>query len=189
MGCRNEYIQEWRRDWGAKKTTVASDSGNRGIPLVQPNGTVILPVDDPFQSGVLAFNSTNGGASWSAAVSVAPINRHGVSGGLRAPSLLAAQIDGAGKVYVAWADCSFRAGCASNDIVMSTSTNGTTWTTPSRIPIDAVSTKVNSGQVDAAAFDVSKGGLFRSFSKEGPGRYRLHTHIGAGQLTLLDSDD
>ncbi len=48
---------------------------------------------------------------------------------------------------------------------------------------------VNSGQVDAAAFDVSKGGLFRSFSQEGPGRYRLHAHIGAGQLTLLDSDD
>ncbi len=129
--------------WGAKKTTVASDSGNGGIPLVQPNGTVIVPIDDPFQSGVLAFNSTNGGVSWSAAVSVAPINRHGEAGGLRAPSLIAAQIDGAGKVYVAWADCSFRAGCASNDIVMSTSTNGTTWTTPSRIPIDAVSTKVD----------------------------------------------
>lgn len=129
--------------WSTKKTTAASDSGNGGIPLVQPNGTVIVPIDDPFQSGVLAFKSTNGGASWSAAVSVAPINGHRVSGGLRAPFLLAAQIDKAGKVYVAWADCSFRAGCASNDIVMSTSTNGTTWTTPTRIPIDAVSTKVD----------------------------------------------
>ena len=129
--------------WGAKKTTAASDSGNGGIPLVQPNGTVIVPIDDPFQGSVLAFKSTNGGASWLAAVSIAPINGHGVSGGLRAPFLPAAQIDGAGKVYVAWADCSFRAACASNDIVISTSTNGTTWTAPKRVPIDAVTTKAD----------------------------------------------
>ena len=48
---------------------------------------------------------------------------------------------------------------------------------------------VNTGQVDARAFEVSKGGLFRSFSKDGPGRYKLHTHVGAGQLSLVDSED
>ena len=48
---------------------------------------------------------------------------------------------------------------------------------------------VNTGQVDAPAFDVSKGGLFRSFSKEGPGRYRLHAHVGAGQLSLTESEN
>jgi hypothetical protein len=46
---------------------------------------------------------------------------------------------------------------------------------------------VNSGQVDAPAFNVSKGGLFRSFSQEGRGQYRLHAHVGAGQLTLNES--
>jgi len=48
---------------------------------------------------------------------------------------------------------------------------------------------VNTGEVDAPAFDVSKGGLFRSFSKEGPGRYRLHAHVGAGQLSLAESEN
>ena len=48
---------------------------------------------------------------------------------------------------------------------------------------------VNSGQVDAPAFKVSKGGLFRSFSQDGPGRYQLRAHVGAGQLSLTDSDD
>jgi hypothetical protein len=41
-------------------------------------------------------------------------------------------------MYVAWHDCRFRSGCSANDIVLSTSSNGTTWTAPVRIPIDAV---------------------------------------------------
>ncbi len=47
-----------------------------------------------------------------------------------------------------------------------------------------VDASVISGEVDAVAFGESHGGLFRSFRKEGTGRYRLHAHVGAGQLTL-----
>lgn len=47
-----------------------------------------------------------------------------------------------------------------------------------------VDASVSSGQLDAAAFDVSKGGLFRSFDHRGPGKYRIHAHVGAGQLEL-----
>jgi hypothetical protein len=47
-----------------------------------------------------------------------------------------------------------------------------------------VDASVNSGQVEAAAFNVSKGGLFRSFDQSGPGKYRLHAHVGAGQVDL-----
>jgi hypothetical protein len=43
---------------------------------------------------------------------------------------------------------------------------------------------VSSGELDAAAFNVNKGGLFRSFDHNGPGKYRLHAHVGAGQLDL-----
>jgi hypothetical protein len=130
------------KTWGVKKT-AGGFTGSGGIPLVQPNGTVIVPIDDPFFGSVMAFKSTNGGTSWTTPVAVANINASGVSGGMRAFPLVAAQIDGGGKVYVAWMDCSFRAGCSSNDIVMSTSTNGTTWTAPSRIPIDLVTSKVD----------------------------------------------
>ena len=48
---------------------------------------------------------------------------------------------------------------------------------------------VNTGEVDAPAFNVSKGGLFRSFSKEGSGRYRLHAHVGAGQLSITETEN
>ena len=43
---------------------------------------------------------------------------------------------------------------------------------------------VNTGEVNAMAFNISKGGLFRSFQKDGPGKYRLHAHVGAGELDL-----
>jgi len=47
-----------------------------------------------------------------------------------------------------------------------------------------VDASVNSGQIDALAFGVNKGGLFRSFDQRGPGKYRLHAHVGAGQVDL-----
>jgi hypothetical protein len=43
---------------------------------------------------------------------------------------------------------------------------------------------VLTGDLQAAAFNVSKSGLFRSFEQGGPGKYRLHVHVGAGQITL-----
>jgi len=131
------------KTWSAKKNTSGQFSGNGGLPLVQPNGTVIVPIDDPFLSSVLAFKSTNGGTSWSAPVTVTSIFEHGVAGGMRALPLVAAQMDAAGTVYVVWADCRFRSGCSSNDIVMSTSSDGTTWTAPARIPIDPVTSTVD----------------------------------------------
>ncbi len=128
--------------WSAK-LQAGGGFGNGGIPLVQPNGTVIVPIDDQFLSSTQAFKSTNGGTSWTAPVRISTINEHTVSGGMRALPELNAQMDAAGKVYVVWADCRFRSGCSSNDIVMSTSEDGTTWTTPVRIPIDAVSSTVD----------------------------------------------
>jgi len=47
-----------------------------------------------------------------------------------------------------------------------------------------VSASVNSGELDAPAFNVSKGGLFRSFNQTGSGKYVLHAHVGAGELDL-----
>lgn len=43
---------------------------------------------------------------------------------------------------------------------------------------------VTTGSIEASAFDVSKGGLFRSFDQHGPGKYRLHAHVMAGEIDL-----
>ena len=47
-----------------------------------------------------------------------------------------------------------------------------------------VDASVMAGDLSAAPFKVSKGGLFRSFKWNGPGAYSLHAHLLAGDLTL-----
>jgi hypothetical protein len=43
---------------------------------------------------------------------------------------------------------------------------------------------VRLGGVDAPIFKIVKGGFWRSFRTVGPGKYRLHAHVGVGDLTL-----
>ena len=127
--------------WGPALSTADHATGLGGQPLVQPNGTVVVPFTN---GGMYSFVSTNGGASWSAFSTISGyVPTHGEAGGFRSILLPSAEIDGAGKIYVTWMDCRFRSGCSSNDIVMSTSSDGMNWTSPARIPIDPVSSTVD----------------------------------------------
>jgi len=47
-----------------------------------------------------------------------------------------------------------------------------------------VDASVTTGGLEAPPFGESHGGLFRSFQKSGNGKYKLHAHVGAGDLTL-----
>jgi hypothetical protein len=47
-----------------------------------------------------------------------------------------------------------------------------------------VDASVNSGGLEAPPFGEDHGGLFRSFRKSGNGKYKLHAHVGAGDLTM-----
>jgi hypothetical protein len=129
---------------GGQTWSAAVNPGNNsnagglgGVPLVQPNGTVVVPMLEPFASEIEVFTSSDGGGSWSLPAQVSLVNQHQVAGGLRSDALPSAAMDAAGNVYVVWQDCSFRATCSSNDLVMSTSPDGVTWSAPARIPIDA----------------------------------------------------
>jgi hypothetical protein len=75
-------------------------------------------------------------------VTVATISSHTVAGNLRSGPLPSAEVDGAGRVYVVWQDSRFERGRA-NDIVMSTSSDGLTWSPVTRIPLDGVSSGVD----------------------------------------------
>jgi hypothetical protein len=126
--------------WGAAKATANDSFGIGGQPLVQPNGTVVVPIETEGQS---AFTSTNGGASWSAPVTIANIQWHQDEGGIRSGPLPSAAVDGAGSVWVVWEDCRFRSGCSTNDLVYSTSSDGVHWSAVKRIPIDATTSKLD----------------------------------------------
>ncbi len=162
--------------WGAALPTANGAHGIGGQPLVQPNGNVVVPyvgLDSPFFAFTIsAFMSTNGGASWSAPVLVSEADFHdpnpsdfavpsvGIRAGIPLPT---AEVDSSGTVYVVWSDCRFESSCAASDLVLSTSTDGTTWSTVKRIPIDPV----NSG------FDHFIPGLAVDRSTSGK-----HAHLG-----------
>jgi len=128
--------------WGPAMNTAGYDYGIGGQPLVLPNGTVVVSFAD-FSGGMSVFTSTNGGVSWNAAITIAYAPSRGEDGGLRSMGLPSAAIDGGGVIYVSWPDCSFRSGCAENDIVYSTSTDGTHWSGVKRVPIDPVTSTVD----------------------------------------------
>ncbi len=120
--------------WGAGLTTADHASGLGGQPLVQPGGTVVVPY---LGNNIAAFTSTNGGTSWTKSVTVGSANSHIEGGNLRSGPLPSAEIDGSGKVYVAWENCQFESGCKANDIVYSTSSDGVNWSATQRVPINA----------------------------------------------------
>jgi hypothetical protein len=126
--------------WGAATATANRSTGIGGVPLVQPNGTVVVPIET---SGISAFTSTNGGSTWSAPVTVANIQSHLDAGGIRSGPLPSAAVDGAGTVYVVWEDCRFRAKCSTNDLVFSTSADGIHWSAVGRIPIDPTTSTID----------------------------------------------
>jgi hypothetical protein len=47
-----------------------------------------------------------------------------------------------------------------------------------------VEASVGAGDISAAPFGEEHGGLFRSFTKSGSGKFTLYAHVGAGDLTL-----
>ena len=133
-------------NWGVAQTTANKAFGIGGQPLVQPNGTVIVPINGftRFNFLVMAFSSTNGGASWGPTIKIATVAFHHAAGGIRdSIPLPSAEIDASGKVYVVWQDCRFEAGCTASDLLLSTSTNGIVWSKLTRIPLDSVGSGVD----------------------------------------------
>ncbi len=128
--------------WGPIRTPADFPSGLGGQPVVQPDGTVVVPFSGNG-GAELSFRSTDGGTTWSSTTLIANVSEHGVAGNMRTFSLPSAEVAGDGRVYVAWQDCRFRSGCPANDIVYSSSTNGTTWSAVTRIPIDPTNSGID----------------------------------------------
>jgi hypothetical protein len=133
-------------NWGPAQMTGNKAFGIGGQPLVQPDGTVIVPIVGFTRHNFLinAFVSKNGGASWGPTHRVAVVAFRLPNGGIRATiPLPSAEMDASGKVYVVWSDCDFEPGCTASDLVFSTSTNGNVWSKVTRIPLDPVGSGVD----------------------------------------------
>jgi hypothetical protein len=128
--------------WGAAKHSSDGVGGSGAEPLVMLSGKVVVPF---LGFAMESFSSTDGGVSWGQSITIAQVNTFQGNSSLRSVGLPfpSTGIDKAGKIYVVWSDCSFRRNCSTNDLVLITSTNGTKWTPPARIPIDALSSTVD----------------------------------------------
>lgn len=132
--------------WGVPVANATPTDGIGGQPLVQPNGSVVVPIEtfiSQSSANMSAFVSTDGGQTWSAPITITGIQFHADAGGIRSGPLPSAAVDAAGTVWVVWEDCRFRSSCSTNDLVYSTSSDGVNWSAVTRIPIDDVSSAVD----------------------------------------------
>jgi hypothetical protein len=144
MAHNQQLHMAFSRDGGATWTQSKVPTAQAvigGQPLVQPSGKVIMPIQQ--LSKIVSFASTNGGTSFTGPTTIATLTYHTVAGNFRGAPNISAGIDGTGKVYAAWQDCRFIANCTANDIVYSSSADGTTWSAVTRIPIDSVTSGVD----------------------------------------------
>src|SRR5437764_8722829 len=106
-GNGNAFKPAYSRDGGL--TWTLSSTPNVGVigvqPLVLPNGKLIVIVDNPSETAVGVIPSGNGGVSFGSATTITSITAAVAPGNIRSSPLPSAEIDGAGKVYVARQDC------------------------------------------------------------------------------------
>lgn len=144
--CYAEYTDD------EKNITVSQSSDDGGVtwsapvragsvlvgtqPVVQPNGTLVVVAGDyrgenALTGAIVALRSTDGGVTWQR-FTVSDLQSADNSP-MRAIALPSLDVDSNGTIYAAWHDCRWRPTCTGNDIVLSTSTDGMTWTAPARV--------------------------------------------------------
>jgi hypothetical protein len=120
------------KTWSPIHFTTGPKANTEGlIPLIHPDGSITVIYDKTvgFNDFEVAQTSHNGGRTWSKPATVGQFLGSGVPD-LRTGGLPAAAIDpSTGKMYVVWQDTRFNPS-GLNDIVLSTSANGQTWTAP-----------------------------------------------------------
>src|SRR6059058_2796463 len=130
------YSRDGGLTWTLSRTPRVGVIGAQ--PLTLPNGNVVVPLDNASETAIGYTISTNGGAKFGNAFTISSITAAADPGNIRSGPLPSAEISGDGKIFVVWEDCRFRSGCTTNDLVYTTSTNGSTWSAVQRITTDTI---------------------------------------------------
>ena len=149
------------RTWSAAVTRRMPVTGV--IPVVQRDGRLVL-VFWSGRTGMVAVNSTDGGVTLDEPVLISAFNARNTRP-FRAPPLIAAELDGDGGILAAWQDCRFQAGCAGNDVVVSRSPDGRTWSRPARVTagrnavLPTIGVEAGTGRVAIAYYVIQPNGI------------------------------
>jgi hypothetical protein len=131
-------------------------------PVIRPDGTLVVVAGDyhgeeALSGSMIALRSIDGGASFTRIV-VSDLQAAD-NDPMRAIALPSVDVDSNGTIYAVWHDCRFRSSCTRNDMVLSTSADGTTWSAPVRIPLAPVSSGMSFFIPGVAADPARPGGL------------------------------
>ena len=137
---KNITVSQWSGDGGS---TWSAPTRASGIlvgtqPVTLPNGTLVTIAgnyagEQALTGTIESLRSTDGGTTFTRTTVSSLTSASNAP--MRAISLPSLAIDGSGTLFAAWADCRFRPSCGANDIVVSSSTDGVTWTAPARVPV------------------------------------------------------
>ena len=162
---KNITVSQWTTDggvtWSPPVTVTSVLVGTQ--PAVLADGTLVVIAGD-FRGSASTQGAISGARSIDGGVTFTPFSvsdfQAAKNDPMRAISLPSLEVDAAGTLFAAWADCRFRPGCAANDIVFSSSRDGgLTWSTPVRIPTAAFSSTQSSFIPGLAADPVRAGHL------------------------------
>jgi len=148
--------------WSAQ-VQVSQTDGVGAIPVVQPSGNLVL-VYLAQSRRIDSVVSRDGGAMFGPPVTVSAVTAHTESG-LRFFPLPSAAVDPSGRVSAAWHDCRFSPGCASNSVVVASSTDGVTWSGPAAATsgrdavLPAIGIDPTSGRAAIAYYTVRPAGI------------------------------
>ena len=139
---KGQTVSQFSNDGGATwSTPVRAGSILVGTqPVVRPDGTLVVVAGDyrgeaALAGSMVALRSTDGGATFTRIV-VSDLQAAD-NDPMRAIALPSVDIDSSGTIYAVWHDCRFRASCDRNDMVLSVSADGSSWSAPTRIPLAA----------------------------------------------------
>jgi hypothetical protein len=125
------------------------------VPVVRPNGDVVVPYWGA--RSIAGVVSRDGGVTFSRPFEIAQLRARDVPG-MRAITLPSATVDRTGRVHVVWHDCRFQPSCRANDVVISSSPDGTTWSAPRRVPTAPVAAARNAFVPAVAADTAARSG-------------------------------
>jgi BNR repeat protein len=116
-------------------------------PVIRPDGALVVVSGDyhgdaALNGAMVELRSTDGGATFTR--SIVSDLQSARNSPLRATSLPSVDVDSAGTIYAAWGDCRFRVACSRNDIVVSTSADGVSWSPPARVALAPASSDASS---------------------------------------------
>ncbi len=131
-------------------------------PVLRPDGTLVVVAGDyrgesALSGSMVALRSTDGGETF-ARIVVSDLQAAD-NDPVRAISLPSVDADSNGTIYAVWPDCRFRPSCARNDMVLSTSSDGVTWSAPARIALAPTSSGRSFFIPGVAADPAHPGGL------------------------------